>query len=291
MTQQKNFRLSVLIPTKSSRLDLASVTGLPLNARIERCVHSILSQPDPIGTEVLICSDRLTSGSSEHIEAVFGNWISQGVLRSISFPQLLTASQLKQKASDLAQGAYIAFLDPLDWWESGWLIEIAGYLSKDTDLLIGTSGNPTEHANWLECFILSNWATPSSVILRRTLFEEVGGFHSAFRSDYELWLLCIHHLFKKGLLDHLKVIPDHFIRHSTTLESFPIPAPVMKVQEKLHKASEWVSLLKVIPKFPPIYWSSLLKRLGVMKLPQNLETQQTFQRQKLEQTSRTGKNQ
>ncbi len=184
-------KISVIIPTYNR----TQVLG--------RAVQSVLNQTLP-AHEIIVVDD----GSSDNTP----------VLMAESFPQCIYLQQpnrgvsaARNRGIELATGDWLAFLDSDDEWLSGKLEAQRDMLKRHPDIKIchteeiwirnGKRVNQmNKHAKsggniFQKCLPLCV-ISPSSVIIHRSLFEQVGNFDEQLPAceDYDLWLrICANH--------------------------------------------------------------------------------------------------
>ena len=247
-------RLSVIIPTFNRR------------ALTERAVASVLSQTDPIGIELIIADDGSRDGTADHIENIFSDAIAQKKLSVLRCARTGDPGATRNRGVAVSRGSFLAFLDSDDWWKPGRLLWLEPYLKK-CDLLLATDAHVGESADWLMTFIESNWAITSSAVLRRTLFDEVGGFPEGYFGkplpkripgfeDYELWLKCLACLLKNDLKDHFKFLKNEHVA------SDPEPKGAGRMRLKMRMLREAATLTRILPSLPPHYWPQTAKRIA-----------------------------
>jgi glycosyltransferase involved in cell wall biosynthesis len=177
--------LSVVIPTYNRR------------GTLHRCLASVYAQTAPVD-EVIVVDDGSTDGTAQ--------WLSE------AFPEAKLIRQDNQGVSAArnagirsAHSEWIALLDSDDCWLPEKIAKQMEALRQNRSYLIchteekwiyrGKSKNVPSHylkkggAMFQHC--LARCAiSPSTVLIRRSLFDEVGNFDESFLicEDYELWL-------------------------------------------------------------------------------------------------------
>ncbi len=177
--------ISVIIPTYNRKKSLI------------QAIQSVLEQTHTT-YEVIVVDD----GSTDLTEAVIAE----------QFPEIKYHSQPHQGVSaarnlgiSLAQGQWLAFLDSDDLWLAKKLELQVSYFKQHPEVKIchteeiwirhGVRVNPKrkhqKKGGWIfqECLPLCAMS-PSSIIIHRSVIEEVGGFDEQLPAceDYDLWL-------------------------------------------------------------------------------------------------------
>lgn len=184
--------ITVIIPT----FNRASV--------LTRALESVASQ-DFTDWELLIADD----GSTDNTAEIAREFIQRtGRAHYLPSPQNLGVSATRNRAARLARGSWLAFLDSDDEWLPNKLF-VQMQLASEFSLIHGAeiwirngvrvnqrkkhakSGGEVFRACVDQCFI-----SPSTVLIRRDLFERLGGFREDFPvcEDYDLWLRIAAHL-------------------------------------------------------------------------------------------------
>ncbi len=178
--------VSVVIPTYNRK------------EMVQEAVESVLSQTYQ-DFELIVVDDGSEDGTGEVLREKFGERIiylyqkNQGVSRA------------RNRGIELSRGKYIAFLDSDDLWLKKKLERQVQFMQQNPEAMIcytdeiwirrGVRVNPkkkhAKHSGWIypQCLPLCI-ISPSSVLMRRELLEEVGGFDPEFPvcEDYDLWL-------------------------------------------------------------------------------------------------------
>lgn len=179
-------KVSVIIPTYNR---------LPM---LKEAVQSVLAQ-DFEDFELIIVDDGSTDGTSEVMRQYGGR------VKLIEHSQNRGVSAARNRGLLQAKGKYIAFLDSDDLWVKGKLKTQVNFLDENphyplcyTDeiwIRKGRRVNPmkkhSKYSGWIfeKCLPLCI-ISPSSAMMRKTLFSKVGLFDEALPvcEDYDFWL-------------------------------------------------------------------------------------------------------
>ncbi len=179
-------KVSVIIPTYNR---------LPM---LMEAIDSVLTQ-DFEDFELIVVDDGSTDGTADEIRKMGGR------VRLIQHPENRGVSAARNKGILHARGKYIAFLDSDDLWVKGKLKIQAAFLDENphyplcyTDeiwIRKGKRVNPmlkhAKYSGWIfeKCLPLCI-ISPSSAMMRKTLFKKVGLFDEALPvcEDYDFWL-------------------------------------------------------------------------------------------------------
>lgn len=183
------FSVSVIIPTFNRRETLS------------RALASVIAQSRP-PEEILVVDDGSTDGTAE---LVTNRAETCGLLRLLVLPENRGVSHARNQGIQATRGEWIAFLDSDDEW-------LPNKLQKQIELLTGHPRFKVVHGEeiWIRNGVRVNAAkkhaksggriyekslplcvmSPSTIMIHRSVFEEVGVFDPAFTvcEDYELWL-------------------------------------------------------------------------------------------------------
>jgi GT2 family glycosyltransferase len=164
---------------------------------IGEAVESVLSQS--FGDfELIVVDDGSTDGTATELARFGSN------LRILSTPRR-GVSAARNLGASRAVGRYIAFLDSDDLWRPGKLARQTAFMDKHTEAQIcqteeiwirhGVRVNPKAvHRKPSGDIFLRSLdlclVSPSAVMMKRELFQRVGGFDETFPvcEDYDLWL-------------------------------------------------------------------------------------------------------
>jgi len=190
--------ISVIIPTFNR-------SGVIL-----RAINSVLRQKNK-NFELIVVDD----GSTDHTEALLSPLVDSGEIKYFKIKNL-GVSGARNFGVKEAIGEWLCFLDSDDEWLPNKLQDQFEFVQKNSYYQIvyseeiwirnGVRVNPRvihqKHGGWVfdkciqQCFI-----APSSVMLRKSLFDEMGGFDPTYTvcEDYDLWLK-ISSLYEVGLI-------------------------------------------------------------------------------------------
>ncbi len=179
-------KVSVIIPTYNR---------LPM---LKEAIHSVLLQ-DFEDFELIVVDDGSTDGTPDEIRGMGGR------VRLIQHLENRGVSAARNRGILHARGKYIAFLDSDDLWVKGKLKIQVHFLDENphyplcyTDeiwIRRGKRVNPmkkhAKYSGWIfeKCLPLCI-ISPSSAVMRRSLFTKVGLFDEALPvcEDYDFWL-------------------------------------------------------------------------------------------------------
>ena len=179
-------KVSIIIPTYNR---------LPM---LKEAVDSVLAQ-DFEDFELIIVDDGSTDGTAGEITKYGGR------VRFLQHQQNRGVSAARNHGIHHAKGKYIGFLDSDDLWVKGKLKIQVNFLDENPHYPIcytdeiwirkGKRVNPmlkhAKYSGWIfeKCLPLCT-ISPSSVMMRRTLFSRVGLFDEALPvcEDYDFWL-------------------------------------------------------------------------------------------------------
>lgn len=160
--------LSILIPSRLER----DTTG---RLFLEKAIQSIRNQPgNTLGLEILVGIDA-------------GAVPPQG-LGSIRFFESQGKSQAAaiNAAAGAITGDYVAILEDDDQWNQGFLFCAMAMLKEDFDFCSSTHLEVTPEGKIIQ---INEFPTPSSWVMRRTLWDRVGLFDEDYRIHVDnAWL-------------------------------------------------------------------------------------------------------
>ncbi|MEK9629089.1 MAG: glycosyltransferase [Nitrospinota bacterium] len=171
---------------------------------LEESIRSVLLQS---GFELIVVND----GSTDDTEKILANFPE---IEVINLPENRGVSYARNRGIEKAKGSLICFLDSDDLWERGkleaqvrWMKDHPECMAVYTDeiwIRNGVRVNPmNKHQKYSgdifkQCLPLCI-VSPSSVMVRKSVLEEVGGFDESMPvcEDYDLWLrIAVRHPFK-----------------------------------------------------------------------------------------------
>jgi glycosyltransferase involved in cell wall biosynthesis len=229
----------VIIPTLNCR------------AVAERAVQSALAQNDPIGVEVVVADAGSRDGTPDHLESVFSQACAEGRLRVLSMAGTSGRGGARDWGAGKSQGSFLTFLNPADLWRPGHLDRLEPWLSGH-DLILGAAERVPSAKDFVRSFLRANWAVSSASVVRRTLFEEAGGFGGG--TDYELWLKCALRLLDSERRERIAVLAN---------ESVVVGAPVVELPmlKRLQAARDLATVVQLAPRVPRRYWGVVAGRV------------------------------
>ena len=234
--------LTIIIPTYN-RL-------LPLKSAISSVFSQIYRQ-----FHLIVVDDGSTDGTADYVQ----NLNNHQNLRYLRIPHCGMPGKVRNAGARVATGEYLAFLDSDDLWKPEKLARQVAYFQEHPEIRIchtreiwqrgektvsqagqkhRRSGNIFPDA--LKKCILG----PSTVLMRRELFEQLGGFREDLEiaEDYELWLR-ITAGYPIGDLDEPLVIKrgghaDQLSEKYGQIEIFRINALLLNLEEGTFKGEQ-----------------------------------------------------
>jgi glycosyltransferase involved in cell wall biosynthesis len=195
---------------------------------IKRAVDSVLRQKGA-DFELIVVDD----GSTDETPQILEPLAEEGLLKLLSNSSRLGVSKARNQGIEASAGDLIAFLDSDDQWLEQKLLIQKGFMDQWPDIMIsqcqerwvrkGKRVNPGLKHQKKAGYIFEEslklcLISPSAVILRRKLLEEVGLFDESLPAaeDYDLWLrITARH--QVGLLDRELII--RYAGHDDQLSS------------------------------------------------------------------------
>ncbi len=271
-------KVSVIIPTYNR---------LPM---LKEAVDSVLAQ-DVEDMELIVVDDGSTDGTADEIKRyggrvkLFQHAVNKGV------------SAARNKGILHARGKYIAFLDSDDLWVKGKLKIQVTFLDDNphyplcyTDeiwIRKGKRVNPmlkhAKYSGWIfeKCLPLCI-ISPSSVMIKRTLFSRVGLFDEALPvcEDYDFWLR-ISARFPIFFIDRKLIIkrgghPDQLSQRSWGNDRYRVIALEKLLSEPYIGSEEREMILKEMKKKCSVLYKGFLKRGKAMEAGQYQEIMKRY---------------
>ncbi len=179
-------KVSIIIPTHN-RLSM-----------LQEAIRSVLAQ-DFEDFELIVVDDGSTDGTADEVEKYGGR------VKVFRHPENRGVSAARNSGIFHAKGKYVAFLDSDDLWVKGKLKIQVAFLDENPQYPLcytdeiwirkGKRVNPmrkhAKYSGWIleKCLPLCT-ISPSSAMMRKTLFSKVGLFDEALPvcEDYDFWL-------------------------------------------------------------------------------------------------------
>jgi glycosyltransferase involved in cell wall biosynthesis len=240
--------VSVIIPTFNRR------------AAVGEAVASVCAQRDG-ACEIIVVDDGSTDGTANALQREFG--ASLHLLRTTN-RGVAAARNLGVSAST---GELIAFLDSDDLWLPEKLGAQVAFFAEHSRAEIcqtdemwvrkGVRVNPCAHhrkpsGDIFEASLRLCLVSPSAVMLRRSLFERVGGFDETLPAceDYDLWLRILRDT-PVWLIDRPLVVkrgghPDQLSRRFWGMDRFRVAALLRLLAEGNLAASRHEATVRVL---------------------------------------------
>ena len=163
---------------------------------LERAVRSILAQKFR-DFEIIIIDDASTDHTDEMVKSTFGDELSKGMVRYVRNERTMERSFSRNRGMEMATGDYIAFLDDDDIWFPEHLDTSLRFLNEERDVgcvfsnfiqitfgkkaalrLIVSDLTTGRDESYRRLCITGNLGSPSTAVLRRSVYESIGGFNT-----------------------------------------------------------------------------------------------------------------
>ena len=180
--------LTIIIPTYNRRFFL------------ERAINTVFSQTYT-QFELIIADDGSSDGTADYLRTLH----SAGKLQFLQLPHSGFPGKVRNAGARLATGEYLAFLDSDDLWKPEKLARQVAFFQEHPELkichtreiwqrgetIVSQAGQKHRRCGFIFADALKKCIIgPSTIMMRRELFEEFGGFREDLEiaEDYELWL-------------------------------------------------------------------------------------------------------
>ena len=239
-----------------------------------RAVASVLSQ-DFADYEIIVVDDGSTDGTEKTLRR-FGNGIQY-----IAHQTNRGVSAARNTGISASQAPLIAFLDSDDYWLPRKLGVQWAFFDQNPDAVIcqteeiwirnGRRANPKNRhlkpsGDVFEASLALCLVSPSAVMLRREIFQEVGVFDEDLPAceDYDLWLriACRYPVFliRQSLITKEGGHPDQLSARFKGMDRFRIKALVKLLRESPLNETQQKSAVKELSRKCRIYGTGCLKR-------------------------------
>ncbi len=260
--------------SKKNRLSCITVVIPTFNRGwiIEEAIQSVLAQ-DFLDFELIIVDD----GSTDNTSAILSRYVNYIIVLN---QKNKGVSAARNKGIMEGSGKYVAFLDSDDLWLPEKLSCQIDFFKQNPDAMIcqtneiwirnGVRVNPKKvhkkpsgmifKPSLLRCLV-----SPSAVMMRRELFENIGLFDEQLPAceDYDLWLR-VSHCYPVYLIDIPLVVkrgghPDQLSK-APGLDRFRIDALVKMLKNSNLTAAQRRATVDIFKKKSRIYAAGCLKR-------------------------------
>ncbi len=254
--------VSVIIPTHNRAL------------KVVRAISSVLYQVFR-DYEIIVVDD----GSTDETEKMLRQFKTR--IRYVVHPVNQGVSKARNTGIAASSAPLIAFLDSDDYWLPGKLGAQTSFFNENPDDLIcqteetwirnGRRVNPRKRhfkpsGDIFDASLSLCLVSPSAVMLKRSLLEEVGTFDEALPAceDYDLWLrvACRYpvHLILQPLVIKEGGHPDQLSARYRGMDRFRIKALAKLLTQSPLNASQRKATLKALSRKCHIYGTGCLKR-------------------------------
>jgi hypothetical protein len=269
-------RLSIIVsvlPQGSLAAASAGQGMLSGRALAERAVRGILDQPDPIGAEIVVVAP-FTRGATtlpEYLRSAFPDEFRDGRLHAAEVEaNPPTSARLRNGGARLASGSTLAFLDSPSLWPPEGLARLESRL-KGSDRHFAVREDTAESSDWVRTLLAHPRALlPNTVVVRRQLFDDLGGFKECWSAaltsalpgasplgDLDFVLRALVRLQETGARRRVDV--ERRREEGATAEGAEQMLPVAGLLKKAAAVGEAVTLLGTTRAVPARYWSEMGK--------------------------------
>jgi glycosyltransferase involved in cell wall biosynthesis len=214
---------------------------------LKSAIDSVLCQIDRY-FQLIIVDDGSTDGTGDYVQRLNNS----ENLRYLRIPHCGMPGKVRNAGARLVAGEYLAFLDSDDLWKPEKLARQVAFFEKHPEIqichtreiwqrgekVVSQAGQKHRRSGDIFADALKKCIIgPSTVMMRRKLFEEFGGFREDLEiaEDYELWLR-ITARYAVGYLDEPLVIKrgghaDQLSEKFGQIEIFRIRALLLNLEE------------------------------------------------------------
>ena len=273
-------RVSVIIPTFNR------------SEKVVRAVSSVLNQSFK-DFEIIVVDD----GSTDNTHEALSKYTS--AIHYIQQPYNMGVSAARNRGITSSIAPWIAFLDSDDYWLKEKLSVQMEFVHQNPHTVAcqteeiwiknGRRVNPKKRhkkpsGNIFEQSLKLCLVSPSSVMIKRSLFEDVGLFDETFPAaeDFDLWLRisCRHpiYLIDKGLIVKEGGHEDQLSRRFTGMDRFRIKAIAKLIESGMLSQEQTIQAMKELSIKCRIYGEGCIKRGKIqegnfyLSLPNTIES-------------------
>ena len=268
---------------------------IPTYNRAEKVIRAITSVLEQTFSdfEILVIDDGSTDGTQETVSRL------KGPINYIAHPSNRGVSAARNTGIINSNAPLIAFLDSDDHWLPEKLQVQTEFFQTNTRILVcqteeiwirnGRRVNPMKKhlkpsGNIFEPSLKLCLVSPSAVMLRRSVFDEIGLFDESLPAceDYDLWLRigCQHpvHLIQTPLIIKEGGHPDQLSARYKGMDRFRIKALVKLITNGILNEGQLNATQEVLKLKCRIYGNGCIKRgkqeegERYLQLPENLDT-------------------
>jgi glycosyltransferase involved in cell wall biosynthesis len=205
--------------------------------------------------QIVIVDDGSTDGTENYVQKLN----NQENMRYLRIPHCGMPGKVRNTGARLATGEYLAFLDSDDLWRPEKLARQIAYFGEHPEIrichtreiwqrgekIVSQSGQKHRRSGDIFTDTLKKCIIgPSTVMMRRQLFEDFGGFREDLEiaEDYELWLRITARV-PVGYIDEPLVIKrgghaDQLSEKYGQIEIFRIKALLLNLEEETFEAEQ-----------------------------------------------------
>lgn len=176
---------------------------------IERALYSIINQEGEIDFDIIVVDDGSSDSTAEKVE---GFASKNNVFITLFRQKNSGVASARNKGISIAKGDFIAFLDADDAWESNKTLKQLKFLNTTEFMVVGggylnrfIKNNDDNVDDFIpvtyEMQLIKQYFQPSTVIIKRHVFDKVNGFVDGRRySEDALFFYYVTYFFKCAVL-------------------------------------------------------------------------------------------